>query len=678
MKRNFLIIFGLSLLFSLNSCVVTGSTNLNGDSGDSGDSGNSGDSGDSGNLSCSKGDSDIAEKIAGWSDLSPEPLLYSSAVVYCENLEEGGFTNWRLPRISELRSLVKDCPELEPGGKCGISSESLSEECIVSCSCYEMNDDPEKNYSTLGDNMILWSFSYDPEEIAKAWFIDFGTGFLDHTSKENDFQFRCVRSKEGGEESYIRSDLPKPVIKPVFEYTTGGQFSYRNIKDKVYMTFEEDSGIDTDRFFVLYGFQITESPTPLHSGSQLHITDYNRAEFNGIMITPVRYSEKNKDYDASKCESVCGEIPVDKKDGFYAVDYSEHLICRQKYCEEYATKYYKVTARAYALEKKTGLMSETAEVTVIPNIIPQARVVAQLTWDKGFRTKTESSDGETDGTRVDIDIHMIKKTSLEAPTFGYSPLEGVMGTVHLSSEMQSYVDPSNPEDERYFRHDDCSYSDQGIEGSNIQETIAWNASLDIDNAWGGGNYENPETIGLGPIDDKNPADGIPDKPVMDDEYLIVAGYINCYSHYEDNIDRCKPDYQGEDGAYEVGARVQIFVDGKEVPRAESGDRLADNYSATTKDFKIKHQEWKVVSVIKWDGTLPGPELNPKYPGDAIISDVAMAEAEISTDAKSYDICRFDYVDAALVPIWNQQDYYDWVNAKRFPDDPDSKPIGECY
>ncbi|HSW59987.1 MAG TPA: DUF1566 domain-containing protein [bacterium] len=675
MKKNFLIVLFWSMFFSINSCVVTGSTDLNGDSGDSGDSGNSGDSGDSGNLSCSKGDSDIADKIEGWSELSPEPLWYFESVMYCENLEEGGFTNWRLPRISELRSLVKDCPELEPGGKCEISSESLSGECHNNCSCYEINNDQNKSYSKIGDVIPLWSFSFDPENTYNVWFIDFENGYLDQMEKDQKLKFRCVRSKDGGEESYIKSDIPKPVIKPAFEYTTGGQFSYRNIKDMIHITFQEDSGIDTDKFFVLYGFQMTESPTPLHPGSQLHITDYNRAEFNGIMITPVRYSEKNKDYDASKCESVCGEIPVDKKDGFYAVDYSEHLICRQKYCEEYATKYYKVTARAYALEKKTGLMSETAEITVIPNIIPQARVVAQLTWDKGFRTKTEA-DGKTDGTKIDIDIHMIKKTSLEAPTYGYSPLEGVMGTNEMPTGIN--LDPKEPDYERYFRHDDCSFADKGLDGSYVQGTIAWHASLDIDNIWGGNNFEAPETIGLGPIDDRNPADGVPDKPVMDDEYLVVVGYVNCTSQYEDKVNRCAPEYAGEDGAYEVGARLQIFVDGEEVPRAGKSERPSDNYSATTKNFKIKHKEWKVVSVIKWDNSLPSPETNPKHQGSAIVSDVSMAEAEIETDAKSYDICRFDYTDAVLVPIWNQQDYYDWVNAKRNPQDENSEPIGECY
>jgi len=61
-----------------------------------------------------------------------------------------------------------------------------------------------------------------------------------------------------------------------------------------------------------------------------------------------------------------------------------------------------------------------------------------------------------------------------------------------------------------------------------------------------------------------------------------------------------------------------------------------------------------------------------------VSDIAMADFGIETDAKSYKTCNFQLFDTNLVPIWNQQDYYDWVNAKRNPEDPSSETIGECY
>ncbi|MBP7433832.1 hypothetical protein KA996_09845, partial [bacterium] len=371
------------------------------------------------------------------------------------------------------------------------------------------------------------------------------------------------------------------------------------------------------------------------------------------------------------------EEPKDVEDEFYFLKLSNYLICRQKHCEKFKTKYYKVNIQAETVDLETDLVSDTADITVVPKIIPQARVVAQLTWKQGYRTKTEAT-AKKDGTMIDIDIHMIKKTSLEAPIYGYTPLEGVLGTNEMP--LGSF-DPTNPEHYRYFRHDDCSFSDKGTEGSEIQETIAWHASLDIDNTWGGNNFETPETIGLGPIEDKN-GDGVPDDAVMDDQYLIVVGYVNCTSQYADKVDRCKADYQGEDGVNEVDARVDILIDGVDAPREErvkngTAIRPADKYAETTKNFKIKLSQWKVIGVVKWDGSLPGPETNPKYPGDAIVSDEAMTDEGIDVNPTGYKTCKFDYTDAVLVPVWTDTQYYDWVNAKRNPEDPASAPIGTC-
>lgn len=499
----------------------------------------------------------------------------------------------------------------------------------------------------------------------------------------------------------VDPDIPLPSIKVLFEYTTDWEMSYRNIKDKVSMNLkntcvtdpEKAEGSGTclenwqDKYYIKYKWDMSESPTPLIEKSQLKLPDCDsnagqwipdvkeddpkRAEFTGLKITPVRYGDKNKDYDEFKCADLCGdEEPSDAEDEFYPETVSKYLICRQKYCEKYKTKYYKVNIQAVTVDWKTGKISETADVTVIPKIIPQARVIAQLSWDKGFETLTESDSG-IDGVKVDLDIHMIKKISLEAPAYGYEPLEGVLGTVELKETEINYHDFTNPEDYKFFRHDDCSFSDRGIKSPDIRETINWNASLDIDNTWGGNNFETPETIGLGSIEDKG-GDGIPDNVIPDDQYLVVVNYIDCVSLYEDGTDRC-------DSGYEVNARVNIIVDGEEVPRGYGDNIYSDRYSASTKDFKIKYGEWKVIAVIKWDSTLPGYKKNPKaYQGNAIVTDVAIPYLGIETDAKGYKTCKFDYSDAALVPIWNKTAYYDFVNTKRDPNDETSPTIGECY
>ena len=125
--------------------------------------------------------------------------------------------------------------------------------------------------------------------------------------------------------------------------------------------------------------------------------------------------------------------------------------------------------------------------------------------------------------------------------------------------------------------------------------------------------------------------------------IIPTSYTRNFSDttWDTCCDPTDSNCNGDGSAYEVDARVDILIDGIEAARPEktqSGEviRPADSYSETSKFFKI--QTWrmeKVIAVIKWDGTLPGPEHCPSYEGDAIVTDVAMTDEEIEIDPSSY-------------------------------------------
>ncbi len=55
-----------------------------------------------------------------WQDPFSETLMpWQDLISYCENLELGGFTDWYLPNIDELRTLIRGCSFTEPDGECG-------------------------------------------------------------------------------------------------------------------------------------------------------------------------------------------------------------------------------------------------------------------------------------------------------------------------------------------------------------------------------------------------------------------------------------------------------------------------------------------------------------------------------------------------------------------------------
>ena len=500
----------------------------------------------------------------------------------------------------------------------------------------------------------------------------------------------------GTPSSQVSAKLPpKPIIHVAFEYPIVPPMSYRNIYDMVLMDLKETCVSDPDapekclknwqeKYYIKYKWEMTESPTPLLEDSKLKLADTEasagqwlayqegkddprRAQFKGLMITPKRYSEPNDTYNASKCESECGDEPgYDKSDKYFFRKLSEYLLCRQKYCEKNRTQYYKINIQAETVDKETGFVSDTADITVIPKIIPQARVLVQLTWKQGYKSRAEMDSEE--GVNTDLDLHFIKKTSLEAANDpSMTNKEGLLGT-----KQKIYDIPST--DEEYNRHDDCNFGDNGLISDNVDAsgTIQWHASLDIDNSWGGGNYENPEVIGMGPIYDSD-GDGKPDVDIFDDQYLVVVGYVNCSSHYEgdDDNEHCQASYSGEDGAYEVDARVTILIDGKDAPRKAGSDRPADSY---TSDFKIKLNEWKAIAVIKWDNGWKSSDSNPAWKGNAIVTDQAMTEEGITTDPVSHPVCTYDASDAILIPIWDADTYRNYIMT---PDPETGWAIGNC-
>ena len=131
-----------------------------------------------------------------WSPLSPELEDWSNGAEYCENLEFGGYTDWRLPNLDELRTLVSEskCPKIALNGKCKASEKDdcLSKSCRTEETCGNSGTDCGR---FIEDGRLL-SSSHLTEYPEKSWYVNFDWGEVDYSWPDDlDYsgKVRCVR-----------------------------------------------------------------------------------------------------------------------------------------------------------------------------------------------------------------------------------------------------------------------------------------------------------------------------------------------------------------------------------------------------------------------------------------------------------------------------------------------------
>lgn len=143
-----------------------------------------------------------------WSSLS-EPMKHEDALIYCYELDEGGFQDWYLPSIDELRTLMRHCPELEPKGACKVSEK---ERCFSYYDCYDQDiceyacyEKKDEIFSRIWDTDELWSSTKcDPcfwKGYKLFWSADFKIPEIDYVNEDNELRVRCTRSVHSSGES---------------------------------------------------------------------------------------------------------------------------------------------------------------------------------------------------------------------------------------------------------------------------------------------------------------------------------------------------------------------------------------------------------------------------------------------------------------------------------------------
>ena len=103
-----------------------------------------------------------------WQDnrlVMSEKITYKEAEELCEGLKVGGYSDWRIPTIRELLTII-DYKKYDPAILDGFS---------------------------IGESSYFWSSSQYMGDPDKVWGVNFKDGSLDSNGKSYDRRVRCVR-----------------------------------------------------------------------------------------------------------------------------------------------------------------------------------------------------------------------------------------------------------------------------------------------------------------------------------------------------------------------------------------------------------------------------------------------------------------------------------------------------
>lgn len=136
-----------------------------------------------------------------WQNRGNLPELdFTSALSYCNGLSLGGKYGWRLPTISEARTLVAGCPATASGGSCGLTTSCASSNgcwdktkcagCAAfggpgSHTCYWLN--------VTGVCGVYWSKTADTAKTGTHWALEYGKAKFWNFPDSTKAYVRCVR-----------------------------------------------------------------------------------------------------------------------------------------------------------------------------------------------------------------------------------------------------------------------------------------------------------------------------------------------------------------------------------------------------------------------------------------------------------------------------------------------------
>lgn len=123
---------------------------------------------------------------------------WDAAGAHCAGFTLGQETDWRVPTIGELRTLVRSCAVTETSGSCGVTNECSATTCrddfCEGCSQSELP--PQGCFwpaELQGDCGYYWSSDSVSDYTDNAWGVGFNGAHVSSLLKTDTGAVRCVR-----------------------------------------------------------------------------------------------------------------------------------------------------------------------------------------------------------------------------------------------------------------------------------------------------------------------------------------------------------------------------------------------------------------------------------------------------------------------------------------------------
>lgn len=165
----------------------------------------------SSSFSCSGGVCCDSATGLEWQETPTDGIMvWNTAKTYCQDLILDG-SGWRLPNISELRSLIRKCGPIETGGACGVKDVCSPCGDATACLTISCHTDANCNPSSCTDDggptgcyspeelsetcsWLSWSSSPSDDYLGfSAWCVHFYAGYVVAKSVYDRYSVRCVR-----------------------------------------------------------------------------------------------------------------------------------------------------------------------------------------------------------------------------------------------------------------------------------------------------------------------------------------------------------------------------------------------------------------------------------------------------------------------------------------------------